>query len=1175
MTDTADTDPVDADLAEDVDGEAFDYFELTEDEQRALRPGRLAKAAAAHLTLPDLTAELHRLSEGDTVRLTRKLKKSASAPATAIAQSMRTALARITEEEAASALYDALHYPIVTAGRTSALAVDELAALLAADGPRLGFLVDYDDLRGDLVEGPAAFGVSAGVRAAVWSSMICTGHGGAVAALAWLVADPPEFWSDSQRDTVYAVWAQVRKRLPELPAEPVTLQELCDAVSDLERSGRIDALADAARSASVAGGAEQIAELTDQVLGLTDRYAEVRGSALMELNTDMAGGRIPTPTAIERIVKLAADMIGTLNDVAAATGEPVRDMLDQALEDLEAVASVQTAADVLARVARLSRLRAPEYVAAEAQQVAELAGGADADTDPAVLAALDALVTAIDLAGTDPQRATDLVRIVQTGLPSAAVLVMLAGAPGTLTLHPVAAAEPAEIAAPAAQDDEAPVQIGRLAVHDGAEAATDTDHAAATDTDHAAATDAPTAPPDTDHASAADAPTAPADALPGEDPSKDEAAVTTQPDGAGQLTSAHGGTVEDEPSIDDVLAGLDLIVPSSELSAPSSDPAATAGAATATGGTDDDAAVLAGPAASESVDTDELYLNLMTARQYALAGWLTHSVGAPAVTTTAHRMAAHALAMRTSTGPNAAAFKDLVATVDADALRDLPGTQMLVYAASVRAGLLSPTAGAADPLRDMCPAIVKSGSAIEEMTDALLTCIYSGAYLTPRSSDAVAEVASLESEYAALVETARTLLETASSRTIRYAAATELYKMWMEPAGYLGAALSLAASGSRRSEDLKFVRKRVTELRSRSELESAIDRDTPSPHAKRIRRIEARARDKIIEWAGDVADVLAQWVEATENLTQSTSTGWMSSQIGELRTRVSMLREAAQDELSHLAAPDLESRNAAVDAGLALLESSLDLLTAGAQLPAEAELPADRVINGMLALAGELPLEVAPALAPRRAVTVTDIAAASAALRAETAGWTASFNRRAELADHIGTQVILDMLRSIDSQLARRLAAIRDRDVAAAAELLDEHVAALARRIDSDRRFGRLSADAWSALSIRARAFEADSRGQRRDFDFMEAELVVIEENREKQVAATIEAKWQQLADLQTKHALTDEAGRAHFRLHRRRGHHYRRRVPRDGSFPAGPSRAASRGRPPRPVLPRVPYDVS
>ena len=115
------------------------------------------------------------------------------------------------------------------------------------------------------------------------------------------------------------------------------------------------------------------------------------------------------------------------------------------------------------------------------------------------------------------------------------------------------------------------------------------------------------------------------------------------------------------------------------------------------------------------------------------------------------------------------------------------------------------------------------------------------------------------------------------------------------------------------------------------------------------------------------------------------------------------------------------------------------------------------------------------------------------------------------------------MLRGHDPALARRLAAIRERDAAAAADTLDEQVAELAARIDSDRRFGRLDADTWAQLSIRTRALEADSRASRRDFDRMEHELAVIGEDRDKAVAETIEAKWQQLSDLQATASLSDD----------------------------------------------------
>ena len=74
------------------------------------------------------------------------------------------------------------------------------------------------------------------------------------------------------------------------------------------------------------------------------------------------------------------------------------------------------------------------------------------------------------------------------------------------------------------------------------------------------------------------------------------------------------------------------------------------------------------------------------------------------------------------------------------------------------------------------------------------------------------------------------------------------------------------------------------------------------------------------------------------------------------------------------------------------------------------------------------------------------------------------------------------MLRGTDPGLARRLSAARERDVADAPPL-DAEVATLSARIDSDRLFGRLTYDHWSDLSTRARAYEAETRGRRWDFD--------------------------------------------------------------------------------------------
>jgi hypothetical protein len=1147
------------------DGSDVNYFDLTDDEQRTLRPAKLAKVAATRLSLRDLTAEVHRLSKQDTIHVTRQLKKNANAPAAAIAQALRVRLAKITEEEACRVLHDALHNGVLATARTAQLQECELAALLTADPADLNFLVEYE-LRDTLVVGAEEFGVSAPIRVATWSSMICSGHEGAVAALGWLVADPPEFWNDIQRQAVTKVWAQVRERLPRLPEQPTSLANLCDVITGLERTGALETMTSdtyaASDTASTGDGSivdvtaeagefspADVETLTARLTDFQVKYQNVRSGALSELNVAMTAGRMPPRDALLTIETLATDMERLIQGVADAAGSPTADTLEQALDDLETVATARATAVLLDHIGRLTSLRAPEYVATEAAQIADMAATADADTDPAELAALDALVAAIDLGDSDPQQFTELVRTVQTGLPSAAVLVMLASnrllsisATAVASVTPAVQYERAgnETAGGPAGSDAGPaapmpqpVAAAMSTDLRDPEGASDTRQTAAY-ADESEAAERGDVETGSDE-SAQPAPRADADTVPElEDlavprPPSAAPAPTETEDAAGTKAADVASTtgrshdlaatvLAEEPSIDDVLVGLDLDIPTSAVEP--ADPAAapvTISVRTEAGPDNDEAVD------GQAVDVDTLYTSLTGARQYALAGWLAQTIGAPAASASAHRLAAHALAIRTSTGPNVAAFKDLVATLDADALRNLPGGQMLVYAASVRAGLLSPTAGAADPLRDMCPAVVKCGPAVRELTDALLSCVYSGAYLAPGSSNAVAEVASLESECAELVETARTMLDTAFARSIRYAAATELFKTWMTPTGYLGAPLTVVASGSRRTEDVNFVRARATELRSRGDLESAIDRDTPTSAHRRSRRIEARARDKVIDRATDVADILAAWVEATEALTQSSNTDWMSGPIADLRTSVASIRASAFAELTPLRGSEPPPRGAAVDAGLALLEGSLDLLTVGERLDSNAELPSDRVANGILALAADLPLNTAPILTPRRAVTVTDIAMVASALAADTAGWTTAFNRRAERADHVGTSVIVEMLRGHDPALARRLAAIRDRDAAAAADTLDERVAELAGRIDSDRRFGRLDADAWAQLSIRARAFEADSRGSRRDFDRMEHELAGIEEDRVKAVAEAIEAEWQQLADLQATASLTDD----------------------------------------------------
>jgi hypothetical protein len=1106
---------------------------LTDAESAGLRRSRLAKAAVQPLSLSDITAEIQRLPEGAVGFLARHLKTRGKAPTPAIAQALRTFLAKENEERSILALHDGLYYGVVSTSYVSVLEDDELAALLAARRDKLGFLVGQP-LR-EALTAPEEFGVTVTVRAAVWSSMACAGREGSIAALAWLVADPPASWSEKQAAAVAETWAAVRKRYPMLPEHPASIEQLCSTVAEMERSGLLDELASASAAVNtddhlndadvpekiigLAASDKVVLEDIDTLGRLTDLsaridaqesdYAQVRDVDLSAIVAAINEGLIPPADELARLDSLQARMTALLTEVTAVTGGPMPRTMADAAEQVEEMREALTTDSALGRIRLLAGLVAPGYAAVEAAEIRERAAAVDAQSDPALISALDALVTLIGLGSSDPKQSAELSRIVQPLLPGAGVLIMLAGG-GHVHLDVTGASDPhgQEMEASASATDcrssedvgaggdvaaehagiNDPSQLGKSGNPDVIAEAIGTDSRTELD-----ATDAVTAPFSHD---------APAD-------------------------GSARATVRAEPDLDDVLAEIDFAIPAPTPAKAATPATAMAEPAPASSPTEAAPSNIAA-ALNEGVriqdpeiDSTALYVGLLKRRQFALAGSLADATRYPSAVSGAHRLAAYATAMRGSAGPNAAAFADEIKTLDADTLAPLTGAQMLVYSASVHAGLLSPAVGAAGSLRDLTPSITKAGAAVEELTEALLVTFYSGAHLTARSADVIAEAAGIETQHTALAMTARDLLRTAGSRTIRYQAATQLWKLWMEPNGYLGTALAIVAAGSRSEDDLRSVRSLVTELRSRSTLEKAILAYKPTARSKQ--RIEARARDKIIDWAGDVADVLADWVANIDEISRTAAGGgWMAAQITQLRDRVSRVRSDALAELEALAMSTNEARNAAVYAGIALLSDALDLISGEATVDAGIELPADREAYGSLILADSLPVEAAPVLRPGRTVIVADIASAARALADGPTGWTSAFNRRSEKGDHVGTHVLLEILRSVDSGLARRLSAARDRDIDEAVSALDAEVAALATRIDSDRLFGRLTGDQWTDLSTRARAYESETRDGRLDFDVMRATLADVENDRDAWSLETIEAAWERMGDLE----LTDEQRR-------------------------------------------------
>lgn len=1048
---------------------ATEGWSLTEPECRQIARAHFAKAAAHALSQRELAEQLLRLPAHGLVRVQRNLKVRTGASMQVIAQAMQTRLVKEPEQIVAEALHDALSPAVHATTATSALSEEQLGALLRGDLTR----VDY--LAVDGVEAVArdvqVIGRTPVVRAVVWSSMVSSGHAGAVAALAWLIAEPPDFWSDKHRQVAAEVWASVRRRCPRLPESPVALTQLTDLLAAVD-----------AEAVSTVAAQESFLS-SDRLVGLLQRgeqieaeVASVRSVELAAVDLAFAQGIPPSDAALARITEVATSLRNYVEEAVTVADLPVAESLADVREQLIAASEVEARRARIMLIRRLTELVAPDFAAEQVTQIADFANSVTADTDSRILAGLEALVMAIETEPEDLKGRMEKLSVAQSALPQLA-MAMTYAASGLFTF------------------------AGTTGDDDNRQKTDSAQTEGTSDTSSEVRGDGPLAQGADDVA----VPNARALTV---EPETLSATVESQPQTSEPPAAERGDghVVEDRlpagaarvsstsVDLEDVLATLDLRAP-----APIPGPRSAATARTALDVTHRPA----GPAAAGEVDrtsTDGQYASMLSNHQYALAYWLVLAEGQPTPVADAHRLIAHAAAIQSSAGPNAAAFAETVQLLDADSLADRPDAQMLVFAASVRAGLLSPTAGAAGPLRELTTSVVKAGPAVEALAEALLGAIYSGVYLNPRRAGVIAEAAEVEAAHEQLARSALHYMDSARSRTIRYQAATELWQSWMAPTGFLSAPLAVVAKGSHDKDDLTFVRDRIGVLRSRQALDAQLDRDTRGA-GKRKRRIEARAREKLLAWTGEVTDLLVEWVAATENLNDPAARSWMTDPITELRTKVNMVREHAIEQLLAGCGSGDVRREAVVDASVAMLREALALLDGSASLKG-AEQPSERLLNGMLALAPDLPLDVR--LQPRRQVSVDDVTAAVVNLDRGTSGWEQAFEARAARGDQVGVQILIEMLRPYDPHFAQGLTSRRETAFERSTERLDGEIARLVATLDSDRRFGRLTAELWSDLSARVRAYSAGSRDGRQDFDVMLDELRKLDQERAAEVATAV-----------------------------------------------------------------------
>ncbi|MFG1804358.1 hypothetical protein ACGFI4_29845 [Micromonospora carbonacea] len=816
---------------------------------------------------------------------------------------------------------------------------------------------------------------------------------------------------------------------------------------------------------TVAVGTEQVLDSWDGMVATADDVAE-----------RLRGGEVPPARAIQLLslhATAATVAAGYLSRHLGTDVPATRTALSAGLDRL--TTRPDPDADWLGRLVELAGPVELAGCLAEVR-VAALAALADPDLPRDPLVALRDLIEVAGAArrgaSVDFTALAAAQHLANTAWPHAAALVA-AAAHGALALPEEAPAEPAE-------PSSDPLTVPSVTTGPGAEGRRDhhpdraaADSGAAAETDAAAESAAPeTAAPETAAAGAADVgpepsvgtgsapvalgpPEGDTDGGPA-DPGPRRVAVT----GQGQAAPQDGdGSATDLDDLDRLLsagaaATLAAVSGTRRRLVPAQRTAPVAPAA-------DD--VTAGRAGEEgTVDRAHAALTtLLSARRFGLAADLMAVVGASPASVAARRLAAYASAVRTPTGPIAAAIAQLATEVSRDGLGDDREGQLLALAAAARIALLAPSAGPAALLLDLAPC-VSDQPALSEATAAFADASRAGIVVLPEAADVVGTLAAAETAAADAARAAARLLDSSGRRPIKYIPANGVYQAWLAGSGPLGKLLALVAAND--VSAVPMVRDEVVGLRGRAS--KAIDTTFATQRHNRSNQIRAGARSSLVARWDEVIELADRWARHAEQMTENAAAmhagAWQAGPLAKLRHRLAAVRDAVPAELAAQAAGD-RADAAAVEAASQLFADAFAVCDGVA--PAGEEAPPEFAAHAEL-LAAPLPLNADSllpndGLTPQHVGVLLDLAAADPVPADE------AYAFRAERGDHDLTAVLIAGVRAVDPAVAAGLDRQRTADVLATHGEVDDEITALRNRIDTRRLAGALDDHPWAALAAR------------------------------------------------------------------------------------------------------------
>lgn len=414
-------------------------------------------------------------------------------------------------------------------------------------------------------------------------------------------------------------------------------------------------------------------------------------------------------------------------------------------------------------------------------------------------------------------------------------------------------------------------------------------------------------------------------------------------------------------------------------------------------------------------------------------------------------------AVRTETGPTAAALRDQLEELGGAAVAADRSAQLLTLGAAVRASLMTPDPSAgqftyelADSIRGF-PQLTRMATEIGRASER--------GHLSGRELLAtLAPVADVDKAIEAASGTAQANI--AQPRTLSFVRANEIIERWWSPSGSIGRLLDIAAHDRRNR--LAEVIEQLRSLSKRTRLAKELNTLDIEVRASG-RPLQGAARRKLVEYAVESLDVVSSWAEAAARAaTDPADKGApaVPNQLTILRENVHRLWVGAGIELDDGARDPDPLHAAAARLAQTSLAASVDLLD-GRPLEGEEPIPA---------VALDRDLVRCPGLAIGTGYAAPGTPGRKQLLAAVGTTWPDAFDARIAQEDFAAARIALDVLSETAPDEAERLNTELEQSLARCRADIRARRATVSSKAEEAARLGQLAEEDRSEVMARLEA---------------------------------------------------------------------------------------------------------